>query len=173
LSDLKPTNILLELENPHHDIDRYLEEIPPRLLGNDEKIPLREVISTPPIHEIRDIHIRIIDLGVGMSLPWAYSPEMPLAEMYYLASWIDRRLTDDIQSPALRAPEVSIGAPWGTPVDIWSLGCLVSLLLLLHILHFFLDMLLVIARILCLYYFLCSNISIISRGGKGCIFGTA
>lgn len=34
-------------------------------------------------------------------------------------------MSDLIQSPALRAPEVTIGAPWDIGVDIWSLGCLV------------------------------------------------
>lgn len=32
-----------------------------------------------------------------------------------------------IQSLALRAPEVTISAYWDTKVDIWSLGCLVSI----------------------------------------------
>ncbi|KAK4552044.1 hypothetical protein LTR86_010721 [Recurvomyces mirabilis] len=49
--------------------------------------------------------VRIIDLGV--------------------ASWIDHHLSDNIQPEHLRAPEVILGAPWGPPVDIWSLGCLV------------------------------------------------
>ncbi|KAF1734413.1 Serine/threonine-protein kinase SRPK [Beauveria bassiana] len=71
-TDLKPTNILLELENPNETISKYLESVPPR---TDERqdgaiVPLRE-------------------------------------------------------SFALRAPEVTIGAPWDTAVDIWSLGCLV------------------------------------------------
>ncbi|QSS62287.1 serine kinase [Histoplasma capsulatum] len=30
-----------------------------------------------------------------------------------------------IQPPALRAPEVTIGAPWDAGVDIWSVGCLI------------------------------------------------
>jgi serine/threonine protein kinase len=42
-----------------------------------------------------------------------------------IASWRENHLSDLIQSPALRAPEVTIGAPWDTGVDIWSLGCLV------------------------------------------------
>ncbi|QMW47043.1 hypothetical protein G4B11_010522 [Aspergillus flavus] len=50
-------------------------------------------------------HIRIIDFGV--------------------ASWRDNHLSEQIQSPALRAPEVTIGAPWDTGVDIWSLGCII------------------------------------------------
>lgn len=42
-----------------------------------------------------------------------------------IASWKEKHLSDLIQSPALRAPEVTIGAPWDSGVDIWSLGCLV------------------------------------------------
>lgn len=55
---------------------------------------------------MREPHIRIVDFSVS--------------------SWTDRHLSDRIQPPALRAPEVTIGAPWGTAIDIWSLGCLVS-----------------------------------------------
>ncbi|KAJ6001013.1 hypothetical protein N7481_001422 [Penicillium waksmanii] len=49
--------------------------------------------------------IRIIDFGV--------------------ASWSDNHLSDVVQSPALRAPEVTIGAHWDASIDIWSLGCLI------------------------------------------------
>jgi serine/threonine-protein kinase SRPK3 len=41
------------------------------------------------------------------------------------ADKIDDHFTDLIQSPAVRAPEVCIGAGWGKAADIWSLGCLV------------------------------------------------
>ncbi|RJE27037.1 CMGC SRPK protein kinase [Aspergillus sclerotialis] len=109
-TDLKPTNILLELENLNSTISRYLSEFPVRSDSrNGATIPLREVIPTPLVSETKNLHVRIIDLGV--------------------ASWTERHLSDLIQSPALRAPEVTIGAPWGTGVDIWSLGCLVIELL--------------------------------------------
>lgn len=32
-----------------------------------------------------------------------------------------------IQPEDLRAPEVTIGAGWDTPADIWNLGCLVGI----------------------------------------------
>ncbi|KAJ3013379.1 hypothetical protein NUW54_g1615 [Trametes sanguinea] len=43
-----------------------------------------------------------------------------------VACWADKvseHFTELIQSPALRAPEVAIGAGWGKPADVWSLGC--------------------------------------------------
>ncbi|KID93042.1 Protein kinase-like domain protein [Metarhizium guizhouense ARSEF 977] len=104
-TDLKPTNILLELESPNNAIAKYLSVVPPRMADPQRSAPLREVITTPPISEIKHPHVRIIDFGV--------------------ASWRENHLSDLIQSPALRAPEVTIGAPWDTGVDIWSLGCLI------------------------------------------------
>lgn len=55
----------------------------------------------------RDVstHVYIIDFGNAT----------PESEHY----------TDDIQTRQYRAPEVIIGAHWGTKVDIWSLGCVV------------------------------------------------
>lgn len=43
------------------------------------------------------------------------------------ASWFDKHLTEWIQPPMLRAPEVIIGASWDFRVDIWNLGALVSI----------------------------------------------
>jgi serine/threonine-protein kinase SRPK3 len=36
-------------------------------------------------------------------------------------------LLEQAQPVLLRAPEVILGYPWSTPVDIWSVGCLVLL----------------------------------------------
>jgi serine/threonine-protein kinase SRPK3 len=60
---------------------------------------------TATVSETHPGRVRIIDFGV--------------------ASWVDEHLTDHIQREHLRAPEVVLGAPWGPPVDIWSLGCLI------------------------------------------------
>ncbi|KAM3510477.1 hypothetical protein MY11210_005879 [Beauveria gryllotalpidicola] len=109
-TDLKPTNILLELETPNETISEYLESVPPRTTDRQDGtiVPLREVITTPLVSDMASLHVRIIDFGVS--------------------SWREKHLSELIQPFALRAPEVTIGAPWDTGVDIWSLGCLVRVI---------------------------------------------
>ena len=65
-TDIKPTNILLQLEDSNKAISRYLSEVPPRIdPQRDAVVPLREVITTPLVSEMRQPHIRVIDFGVG------------------------------------------------------------------------------------------------------------
>ncbi|EMD36090.1 hypothetical protein CERSUDRAFT_156845 [Gelatoporia subvermispora B] len=54
----------------------------------------------------KDVQVKLADVGVSC---WADK--------------VSEHFTDLIQSPALRAPEVCVGAGWGKPADIWSLGC--------------------------------------------------
>ncbi|KAK2788293.1 hypothetical protein FQN53_003827 [Emmonsiellopsis sp. PD_33] len=105
-TDLKPSNILLELDTQQETISKYLSEVPPRTDPECEvEVPLREAITTPLISEMEEPRTRIIDFG--------------------FASWREKHLVHLIQPTALRSPEVTIGAPWDTAVDIWSLGCLI------------------------------------------------
>lgn len=41
------------------------------------------------------------------------------------ACWVNRHFTNDIQTRQYRAPEVILGHPYDTSVDIWSVACLV------------------------------------------------
>eukprot|EP00171_Calliarthron_tuberculosum_P019040 IDg19040t1 len=45
------------------------------------------------------------------------------------ACWINHQFTGDIQTRQYRSPEVIIGAPYGTPADMFSVACLVFELL--------------------------------------------
>lgn len=42
-----------------------------------------------------------------------------------VASWADKHLTENIQSVALRSPEVLIGAPCDKTTDWWNLGAVI------------------------------------------------
>jgi len=57
----------------------------------------------------RNLRVKIVDLGN--------------------ACWVYHHFTDDVQTRQYRAPEVIIGAPWGPPVDVWSVACIVFELL--------------------------------------------
>ncbi|KAG1802607.1 hypothetical protein EV424DRAFT_1304710, partial [Suillus variegatus] len=41
------------------------------------------------------------------------------------ATPIKKYLLEKVQPTLLRAPEVILGHAWSTPIDIWSVGCLV------------------------------------------------
>jgi serine/threonine-protein kinase SRPK3 len=42
-----------------------------------------------------------------------------------IAQEVNKRTVLEVQPLELRAPEVILGYPWSTPIDIWSVGCLV------------------------------------------------
>jgi hypothetical protein len=45
----------------------------------------------------------------------------------YTATPIDKQLHGEhYQANVVRAPEVILGHPWSSSVDVWSVGCLVS-----------------------------------------------
>lgn len=43
--------------------------------------------------------------------------------------WIDKQFSPDVQTRQYRCPEVILGEPYSTPIDIWSLACMVFELL--------------------------------------------
>lgn len=49
--------------------------------------------------------------------------EVSLAD-WGVACWKDKHLSETIQPPLLRAPEVILEAPWDKAVDLWNLGSL-------------------------------------------------
>ena len=138
----------MALDDPDKVIGKYLTETNPSMeTASTESLslPLSESLPTPTITDMTRVNIKIIDFGVCMfsfvthrrklprgTVPQAlylirtYTATFLLADhILLLASWIDRHLSDHLQPEHLRAPEVTLGAPWSTGVDIWSLGCLV------------------------------------------------
>ncbi|KAK6512508.1 hypothetical protein TWF481_001392 [Arthrobotrys musiformis] len=62
-TDLQPSNMLLELENPEGAIKKYLYETSPRIHPKNGAL-LHEAISTSDIDTIKEPRIRLIDYGV-------------------------------------------------------------------------------------------------------------
>ncbi|OCH83798.1 kinase-like protein [Obba rivulosa] len=115
-TDIKPANIMMAVNN---DVFATAASFPIETsIGNSpDKRQITRVRSQPipyPIPEgdltssatWKDVQVKLADVGVSC---WADK--------------VDEHFTDLIQSPGLRAPEVCIGAGWGKPADIWSLGC--------------------------------------------------
>ena len=105
--DIHQKNILCELDDTV--IERYLKSVPSKRelarIKFDSPIP-----STPmrPPKDVRNVNIRLADFGQACHYP--------------------QRDGDRHQGQLLlmRAPEVILGLPWGTQVDMWNAGCLVS-----------------------------------------------
>jgi serine/threonine-protein kinase SRPK3 len=45
------------------------------------------------------------------------------------ACWVDHHFTNDIQTRQYRSPEVILGSRWGNSADIWSMACMVCIIL--------------------------------------------
>lgn len=100
-TDLKPENILL-VENP-------------KILRNTSSDDADEFLLPKTKEELIDCFgngaykCKIVDLGN--------------------ACWTEKHFTDDVQTRQYRSPEVILGHKYDTPIDIWSIGCIVFELL--------------------------------------------
>ncbi|KAI9749813.1 MAG: asparagine synthetase [Chaenotheca gracillima] len=114
-TDMKPRNIMIQLDNPESAIDSYLEGRSHETNGpNKSPSPedcriISKAVATNTPDSMSQINIKIADFGV--------------------ASWVDKHLTEFIQPTSLRAPEVILGAKWDTSADIWNAACVIYELL--------------------------------------------
>ncbi|EPE09528.1 serine protein kinase sky1 [Ophiostoma piceae UAMH 11346] len=110
-TDIKPSNILLEtpeLRNMFiHASPEVFEQDPAGLPPpQDFYIPSEPVISAnEDLTTSTEISFRLADFGTS--------------------SWTTKHLTEWIQPNMLRAPEVILGGPWDSKVDIWNLGLVI------------------------------------------------
>jgi serine/threonine-protein kinase SRPK3 len=104
--------------NPDTIIKEFLSSLDP---SQDVSGPIP---TSVPDMDMLDIHLTDLDLGKL----FFYS----LTSLFIIKSFMAAHTIHStkhhsflIQPEALRAPEVILGGPWGPPVDIWNLGCLV------------------------------------------------
>jgi len=107
-TDIKADNVLAALPDPIvPQIDEYIENHQSATYDNLK--PSSQIINSQPLTnlnlDLRHLKVRLIDYGE--------------------ASPIDKDHNDQCQAAIVRAPEVTLGYTWSTPVDIWSVGCLV------------------------------------------------
>ncbi|KIM91302.1 hypothetical protein PILCRDRAFT_520 [Piloderma croceum F 1598] len=107
-TDIKADNVLASLPDPIvPQIDKYVEDHQSATYDNLK--PSCQIIKSHPLTnfnlDLRHLRVRLID--------------------YDEASPIDKHHDDQCQAAIVRAPEVTLGYTWSTPVDIWSVGCLV------------------------------------------------
>ncbi|THW20198.1 serine protein kinase Sky1 [Aureobasidium pullulans] len=103
--------ILLALDFLHRECGVIHTDLQPSNILNDDQGQTPKEIdelvrtqSSGPEFNDPNMQFRLNDLGI--------------------ACFVDQHLTDDIQSEYLRAPEITLEAPWDPSVDIFSLGCL-------------------------------------------------
>ncbi|KIM72701.1 hypothetical protein PILCRDRAFT_81670, partial [Piloderma croceum F 1598] len=104
-TDIKADNVLTILPEPIiPKIDKHLEEHQPATYDN-----IKLSVKSQPLSDFNlDLHqlmVKLID----------YSEATP----------INKHLNEHCQAAIVHAPEVTLGYPRSTPVNIWSVGCLV------------------------------------------------
>ncbi|KAG1790374.1 kinase-like domain-containing protein [Suillus variegatus] len=114
-TDVKPDNTLICVDHVDEVLTRLLQEIPsasyaPRLEPDLSPHPITTVKSQP----LSDFGLREDASNLNICLV-DYGHATPIRE----------HLLEKVQPILLRAPEVILGHAWSTPIDIWSVGCLV------------------------------------------------
>lgn len=111
LIDIQPSNIFVQIRD-RNLLERYLEKQKPP--HQDRKVPYTPIPSCSLRRYYFEKHKSDSLDGFSVVLgDWG------------VASWKNKRLSQNIQPVALRAPEVLIKAPWDQTTDWWNLGAVV------------------------------------------------
>ncbi|KAM3434141.1 hypothetical protein MY4824_005600 [Beauveria thailandica] len=108
-TDIQPSNIFVQIRD-RSLLERYLQEQKPP--QQDRKVPYMPI----PSRSLRRYYFQKNDSIDGFSA---------VLGDWGVASWKNKRFSQNIQPVALRAPEVLLKAPWDETIDWWNLGAVV------------------------------------------------
>lgn len=114
LADIQPGNIMLR--NPDKSaLTKYLEENYadvsfPKDANEEYRIIPSRSLRNHYIGNTRGFNLMTLEVRLG---EWG------------VVCFADEHLSETIQPPLFRAPEMLLEAPWGPTVDIWNLGSLI------------------------------------------------
>eukprot|EP01126_Amoeba_proteus_P060962 TRINITY_DN812_c0_g2_i12.p1 TRINITY_DN812_c0_g2~~TRINITY_DN812_c0_g2_i12.p1 ORF type:complete len:437 (-),score=77.22 TRINITY_DN812_c0_g2_i12:322-1632(-) len=124
-TDLKPENLLMVRTPQIVNFIKKKDEI--RGDGSEHVRSSSLESSLKPLHGTKGRE----------GLPWAREDLEEIYSTCYKvkivdlgnACWTFKHFTNDVQTREYRAPEVILGASYGTPIDVWSIACIVFELL--------------------------------------------
>ena len=117
-TDLKPQNFLMKIREPDQVINNELVIRPAVIYEAPKTVPFLEVGYCP----VQSLPLPFVIDGDRRKLLF----EVVISDFGH-AHFDDQHLSKIVQPSALRAPEVALGLTWDKAIDIWSLGCLVSI----------------------------------------------
>jgi serine/threonine protein kinase len=140
--DLKPDNVCVRTNHMESVIRHEMVANPPTVaemgrdaLGRDIVLPAGVIPyfsqSLPAwldeADEVvqDDITAVLIDLGKGSSQSSRWVSVADEVILFSTVRSCDTEHNERVQTTAYRSPEVILGHPWGTAIDIWAFGCLV------------------------------------------------
>lgn len=118
-TDLKPQNFLMKIREPDQVINHELVTRPAVIYEAPKTASFIEVGYCP----VQSLPLPLAIEGDRRELLF----EVVISDFGH-AHFDDQYLSKIVQPSALRAPEVALGLTWDKAIDIWSLGCLVSIL---------------------------------------------
>lgn len=136
--DIKPSSILLTLENADNVIEIYINEVSKldtssTVCKSSPPVVLSRPLSSLTLEDVQNLNgipsnyeIRLADFGIDERCLRTSSRREKSHLYLTLAATVEGFHAEVIQPIVLRAPEFIIGNGWGTSADIWSVACLVS-----------------------------------------------
>ena len=117
--------MLFKTKMTDEEIEIWISKLP----NDDKSHPLpfpQDLTPDSPLNVVKNIEIILTDLGQGVTCTLPQS--ILLVHARLLAQYSGKPPTvEQFSAYSLRAPEVILGGDFSSAVDIWAIGCLVTI----------------------------------------------